>query len=488
MNGKLNFVLIVVDALRACNMQLYDYELRTTPILNSYLDRMVVFKNAYCTATNTDPSLTAIFSGKYPVETGIFNHGSKVTRSEFIRAQRLKYFTEIIHNSGNYWTGAIDVSDRWHRKGFVDYIYQTKSNFYGLGSVANNLLDNLHAYEIFFAILTHIVSPSSLPPSNLKAETITDNAMRLVRDKWKNPAQGNFLFIHYWDTHAPYSPPEDLTDNFLVPRDLGELEGHTPSDIVRSFRHPLLKPIDCAWLKKAPDLEHVLAAYDGAVAHVDQEIGRFLEEISKMGYFDRTLIIVTSDHGESLLEHGIYFDHHGLYEQVAKVPLLMILPDRILPEVANKRISASVSHVDLVPTILDLAEFSYSSISGKSMVPLILNRKTQDLPSDDAAVRPILIEESHFERKRAVRIGRFKLIKSLTGEKCKFCGREHGVPEELFDLHLDPGETTNLAGERSDLIRSMKSILFETVGRNPSGDCVLKASGELHRSTGANRS
>ena len=206
-------------------MQLYGYELPTTPNLNTYLQRTVVFENAYCTSTNTDPSLTALITGKYPLVTGVHHHGSKVTRSEILRAERLQYSTEILRHDG-FWTGAVDVSDRWHRKGYCEYFYQTKSNFYGLGSIGNNLLDNLHAYDIFFAVLTRIVSPTRLPSSNLKAENITDSAIRLIREKWRlaRGSGGNFLFLHYWDTHTPYSPPDNLLKEFLVPRDLAILD------------------------------------------------------------------------------------------------------------------------------------------------------------------------------------------------------------------------------------------------------------------------
>ena len=462
MSDRVNLILIVVDSLRARNMQIYGYELPTTPNLNSYLQRVVVFENAYCTATNTDPSLTALFTGKYPVITGVHNHGSRVTRSEILRAEGLQYFTEVLRDNG-FWTGALDVSDRWHRKGYSEYFYQTRSNFYGLGSIGNNLLDNLHAYDMFFAVLTLIVPPTRLPPSNLKAENITDSAIRLIREKWgvARRGGGNFLFIHYWDTHTPYSPPENLLKEFLVPRDLGDLGQNTPQDIVRSFKRPLLKPIDCAWLRKLPSIEYALAAYDGAVANVDQEIGRLLREIEKLGHFDRTVVIITSDHGESLLEHGVYFDHHSLYEPVVKVPLLVLLPD-VLP-LRNRKIATNVSHVDLFPTILELAEasFDYDKLNVKSLLPMMFREEVANSNNSD---RPILVEESHFEMKRAVRLGRFKLIQALTPEfnECRFCGRPHGDNEELFDLVADPNETKNISSERPDVIQAIRESASRT--------------------------
>jgi len=446
--GGINFVLVLVDALRPSNMQLYGYGLPTTPNLNVLASGAIVFENAYCTATNTDPSLTAIFTGEYPAVTGIHNHGARVTASEIRRAERLRYFTEVLRDNG-YWTSAVDVSDRWHRKGFCEYVYQTKSNMYGLGSIGNEALDSLHIYDLFFGIVSRLVPPGRLPPANLKAEDVTDNAIRLVR---RFGDRGNFLFVHYWDTHPPYMPPENLLSRFLISRNLGELGEKTPSDIVQSFKRPLLKPIDCAWLRKAPSLENVLAAYDGAVAHVDQEIGRLLYEIENRGQSDRTVVIVTADHGESLIEHGVFFDHHSLYEPVVRVPLLILPPDRL--SLRPRRVTTNVSHVDLFPTILELAETGsvHDGVSGKSLLPVILGK--EEYPD-----RPILIEESHFERKRAVRLGRYKMIEELGDQlnACRLCGRPHGDQVELFDLETDPNEVNNLAAERPDILRKFET-------------------------------
>jgi arylsulfatase A-like enzyme len=434
-------------------MQLYGYDLPTTPNLNAYARRAVVFENAYCTATNTDPSLTAIFTGKYPCVTGIHNHGARTTRSEIQRAERLQYLTEILRDNG-FWTGAVDVSDRWHRKGFCEYLYQTKSNMYGLGSIGNEILDSLHAYDFFFTVLSKRVPPKHLPPANLRAEDVTDNAIRLIR-KWGN--RRNFLFVHYWDTHTPYVPPQDFLRQFLVPRNLGPLARRTPLDIVGSFKHPFRKPIDVAWLRKLPSIEYALAAYDGAVAHVDQEIGRLLLEVENQGQSDRTIVVLTSDHGESLLEHGVFFDHHSLYEPVVKVPFVFLMPDQLLSCLKRGRIASCVSHVDLFPTLLGLAEIPYDlrKLNGLNCLPAMRGEGTKGVE------RPILMEESHFERKRAIRLGRYKLIQSLDEkfQGCRFCGRAHGDRTELFDLETDPHETKNLSTERPDLLIRVSALL-----------------------------
>lgn len=434
-------------------MQLYGYYLPTTPNLNAQASSAVIFDNAYCTATNTDPSLTAIFTGKYPSVTGIHNHGARVTSSEKSRAGRLVYLSEILRHNG-YRTSAIDVSDRWHRKGFSEYVYRTRSNMYGLGSLGNEVLDGLHAYDLFFGIVSQLLPPSHLPPANLRSEDVTNNAIHLIRSFGN---RRNFLFVHYWDTHSPYMPPKDLLTRFLIPRDLGSLQGRTPADIIRSFKHPLLKPIDCAWLRKLPSIEYALAAYDGAVARVDQEIGRVLRAIENQGQSDRTVVIITADHGESLLEHGVFFDHHSLYEPVVRVPLIIVLPDSL--SVRPRRVKTNVSHVDMFPTIIDLTETMFHSqgLSGKSLLPVISGE-------DECQVRPILIEESHFESRRAVRLDRYKMIEGLSGKLmvCRLCGHPHGGQRELYDIEADPNETYNLLTERPDILIELEKRLMDS--------------------------
>jgi arylsulfatase len=434
-------------------MELYGYQLPTTPNLKRYANHAVIFDNAYCTATNTDPSLTAIFTGKYPCVSGVRNHGARITRLEIQRAERLCYFTEVLQDNG-FRTSAVDVSDRWHRKGFSEYLYQTRSNMYGLGSIGNQVLDGLHAYDLFFAVLSELIPTAWLPPANLRAEDVTDNAVRIIRG-WHR--ERNFLFVHYWDTHTPYMPPREVLKQFLVQRELGPFAGRTPLDIVGSFKHPFRKPIDVAWLRKLPSLEYALAAYDGAVAHVDREIGRLLLEVEKQGQSDRTIVVLTSDHGESLLEHGVFFDHHSLYEPVVKVPLMFLIPDQLISGLTCGRIASNVSHVDLFPTLLGLGEIpdGLGKVNGVSCLPAMRGELTEGVE------RPTLMEEFHFERKRAIRVGRYKLIQSLggTSEECRFCGRAHGDSVELFDLEADPHEVNNLAIERPDLVMKISTSL-----------------------------
>jgi arylsulfatase A-like enzyme len=437
-------------------MSLYGYDLATTPHLDSHSDRALIFDNAYCCATNTDPSLTAIFTGRYPTHTGIHNHGARVTSEELHRAYRLRYVSEILH-ANDYRTSAVDVSDRWHRKGFDEYLYQTKSNMYGLGSIGNYILDRFHAYDIFFSVVSAVLPTDRLPTANLKAEDVTDCAIRTMAT-WKGAR--NLFFVHYWNTHTPYSASQKLLRKFAALRSRTKKTEQMPiRDVIKTFRRPFLKPIDVAWLKRLSTVEDVLAAYDAAVANIDEEIGRLLNSRAFKAIEKQTVVILTSDHGESLTEHEIFFDHHGLYEQVSRVPLVFLLPPK--HRIQPGRIGTLVSHVDLAPTILELAgvAFSPNDFDGRSLLSTVPGKTT---------VRPVFIEEAHFERKRAVRLGAYKLIQAAGGQddgfsECAFCGRAHGDSEELFDLENDPSESSNLAAKQLEMLKVMRGLLLHFV-------------------------
>ena len=172
--------------------------------------------------------------------------------------------------------------------------------------------------------------------------------------------------------------------------------------------------------------------------------------MKEKGIFDNTLLIITADHGESLIEHGIYFDHHGLYQEIMHVPLVMSCPSVITKA---SRVSGAVQHIDLFPTILDLTdcELDTNSIDGQSLRPVLngVPHKGRDY---------IYTEEFNRERRTAISDGRFKLIFTPSGEPavCEICGRTHGDAVELYDLADDPAETANIAAEYADKVEFLK--------------------------------
>jgi len=215
-----------------------------------------------------------------------------------------------------------------------------------------------------------------------------------------------------------------------------------------------LRSLGVKLLSRTKTVSQQIAEYDGAIRYVDGEIGRLMEGLKKHGIADQTLVIITSDHGESLTEHGIYFDHHGLYEVSIHVPLIMRYPEVLS---AGKAVEGFVQHIDLVPTILDLVGINRHAedFDGESLMPLIHEGK--ELRS------AVYIEEAYAQRKRAIRTKKYEYIKAPSEESavCRLCNRIHGGVEELYDLESDPEQNHNLAQDKPETAKKLRNLLAE---------------------------
>ena len=438
---KKNIVLIGIDALRADHLGCYGYNKGTSPNIDNLSKKGTFFWNAFSCINTTDPSFTTMLSGKYPVSHGITNHGEKVTdsmRQNFYK-QKIRFLSEILRDNG-YKTFGIDWLGRWHKKGFEYYLGEDmqKKHLEILSKIVNKLPD------AFSAKIKKIYRKTTSSSSVLTATKLTDKALELV-DNCNKPF---FLFIHYWDTHTPYSAPERIY-NELKPEGGGqELKALFANIKNEKWKEYLLKAAG-----EATTAEEVSAMYDSAIKYVDQEIGRLVKYFKEQGIYENTIFVITSDHGESLIEHGIFFDHHGLYDESIHVPLIF----NNLP-VGGKRIKDFVQHVDIVPTLLDILNipFKESKFDGVSLVPLIRG-EVNSLRSF------IVAEESYTENKKTIRTNKWKYIYSPSKEAatCRYCDAIHGGVEELYHLESDPKEMRNIVEERPEIVTKLRRQLFE---------------------------
>jgi len=454
-------IFIVIDALRARNLSCYGYAKLTSPNIDNLAKEGILFEDAYATINATDPSLTTIFSGMYPFSHGILNHGMRISEKEiqFFLKSRIRLLPEILRLEG-YTTFAIDFLGRWHKKGY-DYYSGIQQNKFFQGGLAtkkhpkvNKLLNSgklvikkLPWENIQFFISNVYNKFFTVKPKYDDAKSITERAIEIVKE---NLNKEFFLFLHYWDTHGPYDVPKNYTKRFY------EKGGEKTKVVLSRFNNPEGREIFKRRMRNAKTVNEIVSRYNGAINFVDHEIGRLVRTLEEYGVLDETLIILTSDHGESLTEHGIYFDHHGLYDVSIHVPLIIRYPKKF-PN--NKRITGFVQHVDLAPTILDLLGIrTHNDFDGKSLMPLIYG-KVKQLRSE------VYIEEADAQRKRAIRNENYKYIYSLTGEKniCRLCGYAHGDAEELFNLKHDPDETQNIADENPEIVEELKSRLIKWI-------------------------
>lgn len=448
-----NIIFILIDALRARNLDCYGYNGHTSPNIDFLVHDAVIFENAYSTINATDPSLPSILSGKLPKNHGIRNHGKKITKKEIAKYKNIKTLPEILRTEG-YSTLCIGWLGRWHKKGFDYYsgslekIKMIKKNHIKIKIIKKN-----HIYRKIPYFLIKLFGRTLTSIDN--AICVTNRAIDIIK-RFSNKNNRFFIFIHYWDTHTPYDPPLKYIKKFEIRERTREL---TLEEIYADIGNPNWRKYLQYCGKGAKYAEEIIQRYDASINFVDNEIGRLVDFLKKMEILNDTIIIITSDHGESLTEHGIYFDHHGLYEESIHVPLIIRYPE--LPQ--NKKISGLVQHIDILPTILDILDIKVNdNFDGKSLLPLI--------NGDQNKIRDyIFVEENYTQKKRAIRTEEFKYIYSPSERdaKCHYCDRIHGGVEELYDLKKDPNELTNIIDQRPEIAESLSDRLFSIIDEIP---------------------
>ena len=424
-----------MDALRARNLRCYGYKRNTSPNIDSLAKNGILFSNFFSTNNSTDNSLMSILSGRHILKENTFY--SNMQDSLFYTKQELKsffdsggIFLQEILKKNNYKTYCLKYIHGWQKRGF-DYYFKE-------GSAkpikkTKNILNSLRKHKTLFNILQKLyhLSSSKFITCHLAARKIknrlkypideraTNEAISIIK---KNKGKENFfMWVDYADTHMPYNPSKFV----------GKFGNH--SNVV----------------------ENVIAKYDEAIFYNDYLIGKIIKTLKEEKLFDNTIIFFFSDHGESLNEHQIYFDHHGPYDVSFNPPL--IIHNKNL---STKKIDVLTQLEDITPTILDFIGIKYnpSLFDGETLLPLIENRKSKIRDS-------IILEEGYLGTKTILRTEKYKYMeaKSKKDAKCIKCNKIHGGIIELYDLEKDPDEKTNIAKKNKKLLIEMKMKLDKEI-------------------------
>ncbi len=374
-----NVVLVCIDTCRADRVGVpAGPDASITPALDALAASGVRFTDCLAQSSGTGPSHRSLFSGQYVHRHGMYDH----------------FLTEAP------WSLASLLRDRgWHTAAFTGGGYVRRK--YGLD----------HGFEVF-------LEPAGEPWIRPLGEAVT------MAEEWlrRSDREPFFLFVHGYDPHCPYWPPEPWRSRYAGwyqgDLDIRQLCG------IRDFR-PLLEdgrlgPEERRWLD---DL------YRGGVAAADAALGRLLGVLEELGLAEDTLVVVTSDHGESLGEHD-WVGHTRMWQEQLQVPLVLRFPpDRGGQEWTGER-DAPVELVDLLPTILDWLDLPVpAGVQGRSLLPILRG---------DGPPPPREWRLAKFGGREAVVAGRWKVILRRKGGQI--------VERHLYDLAEDPGETRDLAG------------------------------------------
>jgi arylsulfatase A-like enzyme len=450
-------VVVVIDALRTDGVGHLDGVSGVTPTIDALAASGVTFPSAYSCINTTDPSLTTMETGLFPRTTGLVHHGQQVTEREAAGLSGVPVLAECLRNAG-YDTAAVDWLGRWHQRGFDAYTGRDGIHDYGAhddgdeagpeslaGRVADAVNDHQDVlpdtlFRLLRASYRRVVGSPGDKDAVEDAETTTDRAVDLL-DRMHRP---RYLFVHYWDVHAPYDTPQEFASDALVP-ELSVDEAQVRADLDRIENDDRRRYVEEIL---EDGLSAALRQYYGAVSYVDAELARLLEHVPDDAY-----VIVVADHGESLFEHGIFFEHHGLYEVNTHVPFVVDGPD-----VFGDTPSGFAQLCDLMPTVLGRVGVDHPPVDGIDLC----ERLEAGLPLRDVA----FAEEAQTQRRQMIRTSNYRYIRALDDSPCSYCGVRHGDETELYDLAADPNERANVAREHPDetarLHDRLQTVLEET--------------------------
>lgn len=417
-----NVLFLVVDSLR------YDViaeDIVETPTFDVLAEEGVEFTNCYAQGVSTAPSMTAMLTGRYPLDYGghWFLEDEQPTMAE--QFDRNGFSTGAIHSNPN-----VSRLRNFHR-GF-DTFEENILPFEPEGLVSN-APDDLIRYANKFA---RILSKTPYLP----AEKVNRSLAQWIN----STAEPWFLWTQYMDVHGPYLPGDDFTyrNKFRAEKLWRKAAVNAPESITPEEHDELWEN----YLKE--------------VRYLDREIGAFLDTLSDQGNLENTAIIIVGDHGDEFAEHGLYGHGNLPYDELTRVPLIIRFPDSS-PIAQPTEIDTLVRTIDILPTMLDIADADLSDemeqrVQGESLRPVIAG--------DDPSYNYVLTEKE-MRGEDYLRFGfRTAEWKYLYDGKTE----EH----HLYDLQADPEEQTNVADEHPSVISDFEPLLndrFESIEETSAG-------------------
>jgi arylsulfatase A-like enzyme/tetratricopeptide (TPR) repeat protein len=376
-----NVVLVTLDTTRADRLGCYGHAAAGTPTLDALARTGVLFSQAASTSPLTQPAHCSIMTGMYPT-----HHGVRVNGNTALSPEQ-ETLAETLAASGyetGAFLGAFVLDGRW------------------------GLNQGFQVYDDRFDLEKH--KHLDLGGVQRPADKVVDAALA-----WLEGRRGPFFaWIHLYDAHTPYEPPEPFRSAY-APRGLPGL-------------------------------------YDGEIAFADQQVGRLVSWLRTSGLEGKTVVVVIGDHGEGLGSHGEGTHGYFVYDYAQRVPFLVATP---FPDLRGVRVDSQVSAVDVFPTVLALSGIEVKpGVHGRSLLPVMFEPETVEGPyAYGESMTPNL--QFGWSSLHFLRSSRYKLIKAPR--------------PELYDLAADPGETTNVFERERGLGRDLMARLDQLMERTGRG-------------------
>ena len=405
-----NLLFFGIDSLRRDHMSLYGYNRLTTPHLSKYLEDGVVFNKCFSPSIPTSSGYSSMLTGLDCFSTDVV-----ALRHQGDYAPNVKTLAEILGGAG-YNTSCVGFTKNVASRGFQKYI-----DFNGW-------------------------MPDTPDNRAHKAENLNTAALPEL-ERLAKQDKPFFLFLRHMDPHAPYLPPEPFHKLFY--------QGNEYDKKNKSL-HPVyeFKPFKDFFLSWFPvgvtDADYIIACYDAAVAYMDCTMANIYRKLADLGIEEETLVVFTSDHGETLYDHNCFFDHHSMYEPTLVVPFAFRLKGGGYEGI---RFDDICQVKDIAPTVLDILGIKTGiKFDGRNLMKLVKGGTIKQECE-------FYITECTWMRKHGWRTPEWKLIVALEPDF-------HYLPEvELYNLILDPLEQNNVASKEPDVAAFLKKRMLAHIAR-----------------------
>lgn len=383
-----NVVLITIDTLRADHLGCYGYTKIKTPNIDELAADGTRFERAFAVVPVTLPSHSAMLTGTYPMLSGMHDFSvNRLSPTQPTMAFAMK--------RAGYATGAV---------------------------IASAVLDSRFGLNQGFDFYYDHFDFSRLNEANMDEMERPGNVVADIALDWlgKNAQKKFFLWMHLYDPHFPYTPPEP-------------------------FKH-----------------EYAAQPYDGEIAFADEQVGRVVRYLKEKGIYQNTVIVLAGDHGESLGEHGEKTHGFFIYNATMHVPLIIRVPG----STGGRMVADPVSLVDLMPTVLAAVGVETpAKAQGKSLLARVRGGDGEAGERDRSVYGETFLPRIHFN---------WSELRSSENAKYHFID---APKPELYDLAKDPGELHNLVGEKKAVAEEMRAKLAAMIREYSAGKELAEKTG-----------
>jgi arylsulfatase A-like enzyme len=401
-----NVILIVVDALRADHLSLYGYPRKTTPNLDGLANHGVVFLNTWAQSSWTIPSTATLLTGQYAYTHGLYD----------------AYHWHLV-------PGISTVTQLYQREGITTAAF-----------VANHLISEDSNFDVGFESFHEIPYASAAQLNRAFLHWLEDHKDERF-----------FAYLHYMEPHLPYAAPGNGLNRFGdPPMSQGRLNPDRSEQLIQRIEKRLreISPLRIIDRDLNPEerefLDELIGLYDSEIAYWDEQFAALVQALKERGLMENTLLIVTSDHGEEFLDHGLLTHGQSLYSELLQVPLIFLNTHR-----APEKRKDMAGLVDLAPTLLALSHipcdpgFAGRNLFSESTAPTFLFAQT---------AHGLNRFEGEMVVKRSVFSERWKGILTLDHDQMT-----------LFDRITDPLERIDVGPARPEKVNEFRALIRDWV-------------------------